>query len=174
MTMRPARFIVPASHDARPSVSMRSPSWHISTTVGRFVFIVFRYDSLAKRLELFRDLIPRIALDDERTSGLAKFSSSPFIVQEGDHCGRDCFWIVRGDEFLVVSERETLSADRRRYDRLRHAEGFEELHARAAAHAEPNDVHGRFVEIRSHVTDSARHNHAKSLGSVPQPLRGIT
>ena len=39
MTMRPARFIVPASHDARPSVSRRSPSWHISTTVGRFVFI---------------------------------------------------------------------------------------------------------------------------------------
>src|SRR5688500_1626982 len=153
MTMRPARFIVPASHDARPSVSRRSPSWHISTTVGRFVFIAFCYDSFAKRLELFRDLIPGITLDHECPPGVAEFGSPRSVVHEGDHCGSDRVGTVRGYEFFLVSERETFCADSRGYDRLRHAEGFEDLHARTAAHAKRHDVDRRFVEIGTHVVD---------------------
>src|SRR5688572_32263627 len=114
ITMRPARFIVPASQDASPSVSRRSPSWHISTTVGRFVFIMrWRYP-FTKRFELAGHLWPGVALDYERPPGLAEFGSSPCIVQEVDHRCSEILGIVRCYEFFLVIQREPFGAHRRR------------------------------------------------------------
>src|SRR5688500_14484183 len=111
ITMRPTRFIVPASHDARPSVSRRSPSWHISTTVGKFVFIMQRHHSFTERLELSCDLIPRVPLNYERSSGFAEFVSSRFVVQETDHRCSEIIGIVGCYEFFLVSQRQPLGAD---------------------------------------------------------------
>ena len=86
-----------------------------------------------ERFELAGHLWPGVALNHERPPGLAEFCSSPCIVQEVDHCCSEILGIVRGYEFFLVTQGETLGAHGRRNHRLRHSEGFENLHARAAA-----------------------------------------
>ena len=92
----------------------------MSTTVGRFVFILCWHYPFAVRLELAGHLRPGIPLNHERPPGLAEFVPSPFVVQEVDHCCSEILGIVGCYEFFLVTQGECLGPNGRRHDRFRH------------------------------------------------------
>jgi hypothetical protein len=126
-----------------------------------------------ERLELSSHLWPRVTLNYERSPGPAEFGSSRFVVQEVDHCCSEILGIIRGYELFLVTQGQTFCAHCRRHDRFRHSKSFENLHARAAAGAQGDDVNRRLIEIRPHIVYSPRHDHAEPLRGIAQFLGGI-